>query len=342
MFNDISPLKQSIKRTGLTTPPVRFLHGLPGLLFVILLFSSASIADLKPGSIRTQPQTPFPEPDVLVHSVMTNAVQSPADFSEFGGANTQQDSHDRWRVLREQYFMDRPIIEKSDNRIRLQAPGRAENDAMVPVLIDLDEHTVQADDPFEKVYLIVDVNPLPLGGLFRLSNNRVMEQLKTSVRVNGYTFIRAVGETASGKLYMAKQWVKSTGAGCSAPPGLDQEMHKKRLGKIRFDQIENDKYKHSRSLRLIVSHPNNTGMQKDQLTTLFIPEHYITKVNVTFNQELLLQADTSFTISENPNFTFTFDPEESGILRAELTDNLENFFSQETYIQGNRELKVKD
>jgi len=47
-----------------------------------------------------------------------------------------------------------------------------------------------------------------------------------------------------------------------------------------------------------------------------------------------LEADTTFTLSENPNFTFTFDPNESGILRADLRDNLDNTFSLETEIKG--------
>lgn len=316
--------------------------GLQLLLFVIVLSSNGVIAD----SIANSPaisQAKFTEPahpttvDQAAVQSAVKAKQSPVDFSNFGGANTQEDSQDMWQALRQQYFLHRAIIESGENRIRIQAPGRAENDAMVPVLIELVENYNNSADPFQKVYLIVDVNPAPLAGLFTLSNNRVMEQLKTSVRVNGYTFIRAVGETASGKLYMAKQWVKSTGAGCSAPPGLDQEMHKKRMGKIRFNQVEDNINRRSRSLRLVVSHPNNTGMQRDQLSTMLIPENYITNVKVTFNQELVLEADTSFTLSENPNFTFTFDPEESGILRADFSDNLDNFFSLETYIKGHRE-----
>ena len=304
------------------------------LYFAILLSSNSAIADSL--SISQVKFAESASATALVQAAV-KPKQSPADFSDFGGANTQEDSQNMWLALRQLYFFDRPIIENENNRILMQAPGRAENDAMVPVLIDLVENYKLSADPFQKVYLIVDVNPAPLAGLFTLSNNRVMEQLKTSVRVNGYTYIRAVGETVSGKLYMAKQWVKSTGAGCSAPPGLDQEMHKKRMGKIRFNQIENDIDQRSRSLRLIVSHPNNTGMQKDQLSTLFIPEHYITNVKVTFNKELVLEADTSFTLSENPNFTFTFDPEESGILRADFSDNLDNLFTLETHINGHNE-----
>ena len=293
-------------------------------LLLLLAFSSTSvIADSIPTtkvSLQTSKEAFEPK-------------QTPADFSDFGGANTQEDSHEMWLALREQYFSDRPIIEEGNNRIHLKAPARAENDALVPVLIDLDKS--DSNDPFKNVYLVVDVNPAPMGGIFKLATNRPMEQLKTSVRVNGYTYIRGIAETASGKLYMSKQWVKSTGAGCSAPPGLDQDAHKKRLGKMRFKQLEKKGGK--RSLRLIVSHPNNTGMQRDQLTTMFIPEHYVKNVKVSFNKELVLEAETNFTMSENPNFTFTFDPEESGTLRADLLDNLDNSFSLETDIQGHRE-----
>ena len=37
--------------------------------------------------------------------------QSSSDYSDFGGANTKDDSHEMWLALREQYFTDRPILE---------------------------------------------------------------------------------------------------------------------------------------------------------------------------------------------------------------------------------------
>ena len=274
----------------------------------------------------------------VVASATLEPKQSPADYSDFGGVNTKEDSHEMWLALKEQYFANRPILEsKLNTRLKLKAPARAENDALVPVIIDLNENEVD-DDRFQKVYLIVDVNPRPIGGIFTLANNRKMEQLKTSVRVNGYTYIRAVGETVSGKLFMAKQWVKSTGAGCSAPPNLDQAAHKKRQGKMRFKEvIRKKKSNNSRLMRLIISHPNNTGMQRDQVSTMFIPEHYVKHIKVTFNKELVLEAETTFTLSENPNFIFSFNPFESGELRADMTDNLENFYSIITQINGRLE-----
>lgn len=306
------------------------------VLMLTLLLSSMNVMAKTPSATSKIESTTSTSSVELVSST-NKLLQSPANYSAFGGANTQEDSDDMWQALKEQYFSDRFIIEDGNNRIRLKAPGRAENDALVPVLINIETNDTDSD-PFIKVYLIVDVNPLPMGGIFKLAENRPMKQLKTSVRVNGYTYIRAVGETASGILYMSKKWVKSTGAGCSAPPGLDQDMHKKRLGKMRFKHIATkNNNKSSRLFRLMISHPNNTGMQRDQLTTLFIPEHYVKHVNVTFNKDPVLEADINFTLSENPNFTFSFDPEESGILRAKLTDNLDNSFGLETEIKGHRE-----
>ncbi|HPE59775.1 MAG TPA: quinoprotein dehydrogenase-associated SoxYZ-like carrier [Thiolinea sp.] len=256
--------------------------------------------------------------------------QSPADFSAWGGANTETDSEEMWQPLREKLFGDRPITEAADSRITLEAPARAENDALVPVSIHLQPVNT---DPVRRVWLIVDANPAPVGGVFSLTEKRPMEQLTTQVRVNGYTYIRVLAETREGRLYMTKQWVKNTGAGCSAPPGMDQDQHKKRLGKMRLRMTSGDDLS-SRRLQLIISHPNNTGMQKDQLTTLLIPEHYVTGVKVTFNDELLLEAETTFTLSENPNFSFSFDPHESGVLRAEMTDSRNNTSRVETVIQG--------
>ena len=260
--------------------------------------------------------------------------QSPVNYSAWGGANTEADSEEIWQPLREKLFGIRPIIEGKDSVVTLEAPARAENDAMVPVNIRLKANRESASDPVHKVWLVVDVNPAPVGGEFTLTEQRPMEQLNTLVRVNGYTYIRALAETRSGKLYMDKQWVKNTGAGCSAPPGIDQAEHEKRLGKMRFRMSEEDTLSPSRTLQLLISHPNNTGMQKDQLTTLLIPELYVKQVRVTFNDDLVLEAETSFTLSENPNFTFSFDPGEKGVLKAEMTDSRNNTSHVETVIQG--------
>lgn len=258
-----------------------------------------------------------------LYAVADDNKKQGADYSSFGGANSQQDSLAIWQHTREQYFGNREIIEGArQNHIKLIAPKRAENDAIVPIKITAKSGVLE--DKIKKIYLNIDVNPVPMVGVFTLNTERELEQLETRVRVNGYTFIRVIAETTDGKLYGDSQWVKSRGAGCSAPPQVDSGDHEKRLGKMRFRMA--DLTGNTRQVDLLISHPNNTGMQRDQLSTLFIPQHYVKDIAVYFNDDKLLQAETGFGISENPSFRFNFDADEKGELKAIATDTRNTVF----------------
>ena len=231
-----------------------------------------------------------------------------------------------WRTLAHGYFGERPIVE-GDGGIRLEAPSRAEDDALVPISI-----TTSLQEPVRRIYLVVDINPIPMGGVFTLSEQRQIESISTRVRVNGFTYVRAIAETASGKLYMDKRMVKSRGAACAAPPITDPEEAKAKLGKMRFRQsaaLDSS----MEEIMLHINHPNTTGLQKDQVSLLYIPEHYVKEILVTFNDELILKAETSFTISENPTFRFNFSSQEEGELKAQMTDTKDNVFVMTTQIK---------
>lgn len=262
----------------------------------------------------------------IATSAAETKPQKPDLYADFGGANTPAQVEQIWQGISRQYFSERNIVEDDDQQIiALDVPGRAENDALVPLTIV----TRAPDDPLvtiDKVYLSIDVNPAPMAGIFTLSAVRPLEQISTRVRVNGYTFVRAIAELSDGRLFMDKKWVKSRGAGCSAPPGMDQKTHQARLGNMRFRLSDGDLPSSPVNVQLMISHPNNTGMQRDQLSTLFIPPHYIKDVLVTFNSELIMQAETNFSISENPSFRFTFDQHESGELKAVARDTKNNEF----------------
>lgn len=253
--------------------------------------------------------------------------QSTKAYSQWSGSNTQEDSERRWRAMKSSQFGERTIFEQQDI-IKIKAPSRAENDAVVPVSVELS--TPPGFEAITKVYLIVDVNPMPMAGVFSINSERPLEKIDTRVRVNGYTYIRAIAETSEGVLYLDKQWVKSRGAGCSAPPDIDQVAHQKRLGKMRFrlDDLADE----SRQVQLMISHPNNTGMQKDQLSLLYIPQHYINEVEIWLGEEQLLHADTTFSISENPSFRFRMRDDETAELKAIAKDTKGNVFvhSQKT------------
>ncbi|MCB1754046.1 MAG: quinoprotein dehydrogenase-associated SoxYZ-like carrier [Gammaproteobacteria bacterium] len=250
------------------------------------------------------------------------AQENSADYADWGGAFTQPEGDRLWQGLALGFFGEREIIESDKQRvIRIEAPARAENDALVPVQIhtELPEGFSAA---IQNIYLTVDINPSPMAAKFTVSPTRNPEYIATRVRVNGYTYIRAIAEMTDGTLYMDKQWVKSRGAGCSAPPGTNQEQAKASLGNMRFkfSQALESSQNQSKAVQLMISHPNNTGMQRDQLSTMLIPQSYVKEVEVSFNDERLLKAETSFTISENPSFRFKFAPDESGELVARMRD----------------------
>ncbi len=241
-------------------------------------------------------------------------------YSEWGGANTPEAGEILWQQLARRWFDAREIEDDPEHKvIRIEAPERAENDAMVPIRVST-ASTGPLDVRVRRIYLTVDINPDPLAARFTLSDTRPLESIETRVRVNGYTFVRAVAELEDGRLFMDKQWVKSRGAGCSAPPGTDQESAKSNMGNMRFRMLGDHSGDEPTKLQLMISHPNSTGMQRDQLSTRIIPQHYVDSIEVSYDDELLLQADTSFTLSENPSFRFNFSPEDKGTVKAVITD----------------------
>ena len=58
----------------------------------------------------------------------------------------------------------------------------------------------------------------------------------------------------------------------------------------------------------MIRHPNNSGLQMDQLTRLYTPARYIDKLAVYQGDELVFSMEGGISISEDPNFRFTFKP----------------------------------
>ncbi|HMJ49782.1 MAG TPA: quinoprotein dehydrogenase-associated SoxYZ-like carrier, partial [Burkholderiales bacterium] len=154
----------------------------------------------------------------------------------------------------------------------------------------------------------------------------------TRVRIEEYSYVRAIAETNDGKLYMAMRYVKASG-GCSAPAGKDQEAALARLGKMKF-RLENEAQLNYPNLaQLMISHPNNSGLQMDQLTRLYVPARFVKKIDVTYNGKLILSADVDFSISENPSFRFYFTPREPGDLKAEVVDSHDLKFNSYIHVR---------
>lgn len=228
-------------------------------------------------------------------------------------------------VLKEQFFAGKSIQENNDI-IEIDAPYRAEDPALVPLKI-ISKIPQTKDRYIKKITVLIDKNPVPFAAEFDFTPESGKADLAMRLRVNTYSYVRAIAEMNDGKLYMSKKFVKASG-GCSAPLGADLDAAMKRLGKMKFrldDGVEIDK---PTLAQLLISHPNITGMQMDQVSRHIRPKHYVEKINVYFDNQPILSAKTDIAISADPNFRFYFVPEKAGELRAEITDTHGDKFSK--------------
>ena len=220
-------------------------------------------------------------------------------------------------VLKNQYFSGQ-TIEESKDMIEIDAPYRAEDPALVPIKIT--SHIKQTKERYiKKMTVFVDNNPFPFVGEFEFTPESGKADIAMRVRVNSYSYIRAIAETNDGKFYMNKKFVKASG-GCSAPIGADLDAAMKRLGKMKFKMKSDIKLDEPMLTQLLISHPNITGMQMDQVTRFIKKSHFVDHVNVTFNDKLVLSAKIDIAISADPNFRFYFVPNKEGELKAEFTE----------------------
>jgi sulfur-oxidizing protein SoxY len=220
-------------------------------------------------------------------------------------------------TLKTRYFANK-TIEESDNIIELKSPYRAEDPALVPIQIISKIQQTQ-EQYIKKITIFIDKNPYPFVAEFELTPETGKADLAMRVRVNTYSYIRAIAEMNNGQLFMSKKFIKASG-GCSAPIGADLDAAMARLGKMKFKLDKQLKLGEPTLAQLLISHPNITGMQMDQVTRFIKKSHFMEKLTITFNDQPVLQAKTDIAISADPNFRFYFTPQTAGILKAEFSD----------------------
>lgn len=222
---------------------------------------------------------------------------------------------DSWKSLRQQFFGDRSIGD-ADGFVSLSAPARAEDAALVPIDI-LFPVRGENDDRVKAVTLIVDENPVPL--VTAMQRGRIDSgpfQFSTRIRVNSYSYVRAIAETESGALHMASSYVKAAG-GCSAPAGKDPEEALANVGKMRFRSFASSGRDDA---QVQIRHPNYSGMQMDQQTRLYTPAWYVATLRVLQGDELLFSMENGISLSEDPTIRFTYRPNGARV-RVEARDS---------------------
>ena len=232
-----------------------------------------------------------------------------------------------WAQLVTDVFDGRPI-EDGAGVIALETPVRAEDAAIVPVTLR-SELPAGSDLRIEKITLVIDKNPAPVAAEFTFGPAGSVETISTRVRVNSYTNVHAVAEGSDGKLYGVANFVKASG-GCSAPALKSPEEALAGLGEMRMRWFDEEAALSDGALeaQLMIRHPNNSGLQMDQLTRHYIPAFFVREVTVSQGDELLFKMEGGISISENPSFRFTYEGSEGEPLSVKAVDTKENVFAE--------------
>jgi len=254
----------------------------------------------------------------LVAGAATTLVSAPASAKK---------TNERWGEIKAELFGERQINDGA-GVIDMQAPYRAFDAAIVPLSIKA--MIPQGPDRFvSKIYLVIDENPAPIAAVFDFHDgNNGSATLETRIRVNEYTNVRAIAETNDGKLYMVTKFVKAAG-GCSAPAGKDQVLAKKNLGRMKLKFASPLKFGEPNVAQILISHPNNSGMQFDQISRNFILAHYVDSIKLTYDDKPVLTVTADISISENPSIHFSFIPKKPGVFKARVVDTEEMVFVRE-------------
>lgn len=201
----------------------------------------------------------------------------------------------------------------------LDAPYRAHDAATVPIRIVQAEGT----ERIVRLTLIVDENPAPVVAEFDFGPAMGRLEFETRVRVDSYSNVRAIAETEDGRLYMTGRFVKASG-GCSAPSMKDAEAALAALGQMRMRSFAPEAQISTprREAQVMIRHPNFSGLQRNQVTQLMIPPHFIDEMEVRAGDETLFSLTGGISISEDPTFRFSYDGqgETEIVIRASDTE----------------------
>ena len=219
--------------------------------------------------------------------------------------------------LKELIYGDDEILDGS-HLFTLDTPYRALDAAIVPISINF-KIDQREDYSIKSLTLIIDDNPSPLVSRFKFTKKIGNASLTTRVRFDKYTYVRAVAETSDNKKYMVSNFVKAAG-GCSAPSLADMDSVMARLGKMKMKFIETSAEKKFNKAQFLISHPNYSGLQFNQLTRAEIPAHFINYIKIFQDNKIILEATPDISLSEDPSITFHYI-NSGGPIKVEVEDS---------------------
>jgi len=256
------------------------------------------------------------------------------------------EENDPWPDLVRDVFNGRPIADGAAV-VAIEMPARAEDAALVPVTL---KTTLPAGDArtVKAITLVIDQNPAPVAATFEPGPGVTM--ISTRVRVDSYTNVHAVAELSDGGLYATSVFVKASG-GCSAPTAKNAAEAEAALGQMRFRQFAEalkggtakagDTARTTdgpasavREAQVMIRHPNNSGLQRDQVTLLYIPALFVRKIQIFQGDERVLAVDGGISLSEDPNIRFTYRTNGAAQFRVEAEDSDGHVFKGEWPVEA--------
>jgi sulfur-oxidizing protein SoxY len=229
--------------------------------------------------------------------------------------------------IRKPNFQDREIIEgAAQDILEIKAPYTAEDATIVPISVH--SKIPQTEDRYiKKMHIFVDKNPVPLVGEFEFTPLSGKADLAMRIRVDDFSYVRAIAELNTGELYMAKSFVRAKGA-CSAPPPPGVEDSKKLLGQMKMKTIGALEFGNPNLMQLMIRHPNITGLAPLKIGShVRPPAHFVNHLEVNYNGNLIFKAILTFSVSMDPALRFFFIPDKEGILTVKGSDTKKNEFS---------------
>ncbi len=223
-----------------------------------------------------------------------------------------------WDTDLKEFFFDNDEIQDGSKIFSLETPYRALDAAIVPITVKFKQK--QSENNYVKsLSLIIDENPSPLVGKFEFTPKMGDPSFTTRIRVDKYTYVRAVIEMNDSKKFMVANYVKAAG-GCSAPALADMDSIMARLGKMKMKFIKTGKKGEINKAQFLISHPNYSGLQFNQLTRSEIPAHFVNYIRIEQDGNLIFQANPDISLSEDPSFTFNYI-DSGGPLKVTVKDS---------------------
>jgi sulfur-oxidizing protein SoxY len=269
--------------------------------------------------------TIFSRVTIAILAASAFCLAGPSASLAQAAANTDQPSEATWDNIKGDIFKDRPILDGS-GFVTLDAPKRAQDAAIVPIGMHVN---LPADDTrkLQALTLVIDENPAPVAGTFTVGPHAGVTSISTRVRVDNYSYIRLIAELSDGKLYGVKAYIKASG-GCSAPAASNSDATKSMIGQMKFRAFRGDAGGLPEG-QIMVRHPQNSGLQMDQVSRLYIPPFFIDKLKIFQGDDLIVSMDGGIAIAEDPNIRFNYKPTGAPAIRVEAMDTDKHLFKDE-------------